>query len=108
MSQEKVEVRKLPKKSIIIIIIMSIIIVAGFMFEVFMQKLKMEEVLANLGHKNISGIKVVNKMNVEDEVTKVRSTVYKVVFYDKDLQKKCIGFINRSNHGKYSKDVDCK
>ncbi len=56
---------------------MSIIIVAGFMFEVFMQKLKMEEVLADLGHKNISGIKVVNKMNVEDEVTKVRSTVYK-------------------------------
>ena len=40
MSQEKIEVRKLPKKSIITIIIMTVIIVIGFMFEVFMKNLK--------------------------------------------------------------------
>jgi len=108
MNQEKIEVRKLPKKSIITIIIMVIIIVIGFMFEVSMKNLKMEEVLGELGHKNISDIKVVNKMNVEDKNTKIKSTVYKIVFFDNDLQKNCIGFIHRSNSGKYSKDIDCK
>jgi len=108
MNQEKIEVRKLPKKSIIIIVVMSIIIVAGFIFEVSMKNLRMEEVLRDLGHKNVTDIKVVNKMHAEDEKTKVRSTVYKIIFYDKDLKKECIGFINRSNDGKYSKDIDCK
>ena len=68
----------------------------------------MEEVLGELGHKNISDIKVINKMNVEDKNTKVKSTVYKIIFFDNDLQKNCIGFVHRSNSGEYSKDIDCK
>lgn len=108
MSQEEIEVRKLPKKSIITIIVMAILIVIGFMFEVFTINLKMEEELAKMGHKNISDIKVVNKMSVEDTETRIKSTVYKLTFFDKDLQKECIGFVHRSNNGKYSKDIDCK
>lgn len=108
MNQEEIEVRKLPKKSIIIIIVMSIVILLGFMFEVFSRNIKMEEVLADLGHKDVTKIEVINKMSVEDKVTKVKSTVYKIIFYDKTMQKECIGFIHRSNDGKYSKDLDCK
>lgn len=108
MSQEKIEVRKLPRKSIITIIIMSVVIVIGFMFEVYTKNLKMEEVLTDLGHKNITDIKVVNKMSVEDKDTKIKSTVYKITFFDSDLKKECIGFVHRSNDGKYSKDIDCK
>lgn len=106
--QNNIEVRKLPKKTIIIITIMAIICFAGFFFIMTSKNLKMEEVLATLGHKNIADIKVVNKMSVEDKETKIKSTVYKVVFYDNDLNKECIGFIHRSNRGKYSKDLDCK
>ena len=102
------EVRRLPKKTIVIIIIMSLITILGFIFVVFTKNLKMEEVLNELGHKHISNIKVVNRMNVEDTQTKIKSTVYKVVFYDRDLKKECVGFIHRSNDGKYSKDIDCK
>ena len=86
---------------------MSILIVIGFMFEVFTINLKMEEVLSKLGHKHISNIKVVNKMRVEDKETKIKSTVYKLTFYDEDLKKECIGFVHRSNSGNYSKDIDC-
>ncbi|QKF83139.1 hypothetical protein [Halarcobacter ebronensis] len=107
MKKSEIEVRKLPKKSIITIIIMSVIIVIGFTFEVFTINLKMEEVLADLGHKHISNIKVVNKMRVEDNETRLKSTVYKVTFFDDDLKKECIGFVHRSNHGEYSKDIDC-
>lgn len=108
MSQEKIEVRKLPKRSIIIIVVMTVLIVIGFMFEVYTKELKMKEVLTDLGHPNISDIKVINKMTVEDKVTKINSTVYKVWFMDKDTQKECIGFVHRSNSGEYSKDIDCK
>ncbi|RXK13463.1 hypothetical protein CP965_06580 [Halarcobacter mediterraneus] len=102
------EVRRLPKKTIVIIIIMSLITVLGFIFVVFTKNLKMQEVLAELGHKHISNIKVVNKMSVEDTQTKIKSTVYKVIFFDEELNKECIGFVHRSNDGKYSKDIDCK
>lgn len=105
---ETIEVRKLPKKTITIIVIMTIIMSIGFLFMTTTKNMKMEEVLGNLGHKNISGIKVINKMSVEDKKTRIPSTVYKVVFTDKDLQKECIGFVHKANRGEYSKDIDCK
>ena len=64
--------------------------------------------LETLPYKEISNIKVINRMNVEDRETKVKSTVYKVTFFDETLNKECIGFVHRSNNGKYSKDIDCK
>lgn len=106
--QDNIEIRRLPKKTIIIIVIMATICFLGFLFISFTKSMKMEEVLATLGHKNISDTKVVNKMSVEDKETKIKSTVYKVVFYDNDLKKECVGFIHRGNRGKYSKDIDCK
>jgi len=105
---EKVEVRKLPKKTVILIAVMTLITIVGFVFVTTTKNMKMEEVLVKLGHKNISNIKVINKMSVEDKETKVKSTIYKVAFRDTDLKQECIGFVHRSNHGKYSKDIDCK
>ena len=70
------EVRRLPKKTIVIIIIMSLITILGFIFVVFTKNLKMEEVLNELGHKHISNIKVVNRMNVEDTQTKISLTYH--------------------------------
>lgn len=103
------EVRKLPKKTIIIIGIMALLAIVGFIFIQQTKSLKMEEVLKTLGHKNTSDIKVINKLSVEDKETKVKSTVFKVIFKDNDLNKECIGFVHRSNDGtKYNKDFDCK
>lgn len=105
---EEIKVRKIPKKSIIIIVIMTILMVIGFLFINMTKSLKMEEALATLGHKNISNVKVINRMQVEDKETKIKSTVYKVIFNDNSLNKECIGFIHRGNRGGYSKDLDCK
>jgi len=102
------EIRKMPKKTIILISLVTLIALAGFIFITTTKNMKMEEVLSTLEHKNISNIKVINKLSVEDKETKVKSTVYKIAFEDLDLNKDCIGFIHRSNDGKYSKDIDCK
>lgn len=103
-----IEVRKLPKKTKVIIIVMALLCILGFLFITFTKSMKMKEVLSDLGHNNISGIQVINKLRVEDKETRIKSTVYKVAFYDNILKKECIGFIHRSNDGKYSKDIDCK
>ena len=105
---KKAEIRKIPRKTIFIILLIALIGISGFIFIKTTKNMKIEEVLSTLGHKNISDIKVINKLSVEDKETKVKSTVYKVAFKELDLNKECIGFVHRSNHGKYSKDIDCK
>ena len=105
---DNIKVRKLPKKTLVIIIIMSIIAIVGFLFIQQTKSMKMEEILNTLGHKNVKNVKVINKLNVENRETTVKSTVFKVVFDDIDLKKECVGFVHRSNHGKYSEDIDCK
>lgn len=109
-NNEEIQVRKIPKKTIIIITIMTVVTVAGFMFVQKSKALKVEEILQHkLGHKNVSNVKVINKLSVEDKETKVKSTVYKVIFQDNEINKECVGFIHRSNNGKkYTEDFDCK
>ena len=58
------QVRRLPKKTVIII---SILIALGFIIFYIIKDLKEEklkEVLATIGHPNISQLKVINKLNV--------------------------------------------
>ena len=57
------QVRRLPKKTVIII---SILIALGFIIFYIIKDLKEEklkEVLATIGHPNISQLKVINKLN---------------------------------------------
>lgn len=102
------EVRKLPKKTIFII---SILIIMGFIVFFLLKnlkELKLEEVLANIGHPNIEKLEVINKLSVEDTQTRYKSSVFKVTFYDNDLKQTCIGFVHQNKDGSYTKDFDCK
>lgn len=76
-----------------------------------MQSLKNEkfnEVLADLGYKDIKSLKVVNRLNVEDTVTKQKSYAYKLAFYDKNTNKECIGFVFQQKDKSFTQDIDCK
>jgi len=102
------EVRKLPKKTIIIIIVL---ILAGFAVFMTLKTLKEEkitEILVTLGHKDIKDLEVINKLKVEDKETRYKSKVYKIRFYDNNLNKMCIGFVHIDRFNKYSEDLDCK
>ena len=94
------QVRRLPKKTVIII---SILIALGFIIFYIIKDL-----LATIGHPNISQLKVINKLNVEDKETRYQSSVFKVIFYDDDLKQSCIGFIHQERDNKYTQDLNCE
>lgn len=102
------QMRKLPKKTVIVISVMVAVIFSVFYVVKNLKEKKLTEVLSTIGHKNISQLKVINKLEVEDTQTKYKSSVYKVLFYDNDLNQSCIGFIHRDKNESYSKDIDCK
>lgn len=102
------QVRKLPKKTVIII---SIIIAIAFIIFYVIKDLKekmITEALATIGYTNIKQLKVINKLEVEDSETRYKSSVYKVIFYDNDLNQSCIGFIHQEKNKQYTKDFNCK
>lgn len=102
------EVRKLPKKTVIIISLIVSIAIVIFLVQKTLKEQRFAEILATLGHTNITELKIINKLNVEDVQTKLKSNVFKVKFFDKDLNKTCIGFLHKEKDDLYSKDFDCK
>ncbi|MGM0518601.1 MAG: hypothetical protein ACQERD_03030 [Campylobacterota bacterium] len=108
MNNNTHEIRKLPKKTIITIAIIIILGALVFLGLKELKEAKMTEIIATLGHKNIEQMQVINKLRVQDEKTKYKSTVYKVMFFDKDTDKTCIGFIHMGRNDNYSKDLNCK
>lgn len=102
------EVRKLPKKTVVTIIIIIILGALVFLGLKQLKEAKMTEIITTLGHKNIKDMEVINKLKVQDEKTRYKSTVYKVMFFDKDTNKTCIGFIHMGRDNNYSKDLNCK
>lgn len=107
MSQTQ-EIRKLPKKTIIIIGIIIAISLIAFLVLKDLKEQKMAEIVSKLGHNNVSSMQVINKMKVEDKETRYKSTVYKVRFFDNNINKTCIGFIHIGRNNQYTKDFDCK
>jgi hypothetical protein len=102
------EVRKLPKKTVIIIGILIVLGLAIFMVLKGLKEEKMTEILATLGHTNIKEVKVINRLSVEDKKTRYKSSVYKINFYDNTLKQTCAGFVHRGKNNTYTKDLDCK
>ena len=102
------EIRKLPKTTIIIILFIVVITSIGFYEMKSLKDQKIAEILTTIGHTNITELKIINKLNVEDVQTKLKSNVFKVKFFDKDLNQTCIGFLHKEKDDLYSKDFDCK
>ena len=102
------EVRKLPKKTVIIISLIVSIAIVIYLVQKTLKEQRFAEILGTLGHTNITELKIINKLNVEDVQTKLKSNVFKVKFFDKDLNQTCIGFLHKEKDDLYSKDFDCK
>lgn len=101
------EVRKLPKKTIYLIIGLILVTILGFFLITLSKQIKMEEVLNSLGYKNIKDVRVYNVSPVEDEDTKQKGSLYKISFQNLDTNSECIGLIFKHND-KYKKDIECK
>lgn len=102
-----IEVRKLPKRTIIIITLIFVFGLAGYLFISYTKELKMKEVLATLDFKNVSNITVYNVAPVKNDETNKSGYLYKLSFKNNENNQECVGLIFREN-GKYKKDIDCK
>ena len=108
MSQN-VEVRKIPKKSIYIII--GIVLLGGLalLATSLSQQMKMEEILQTLGYDNVTSITIYNKTPVQDDATGQRSELTKLNFKDLNTNQECFGFVLKDKKTrKYTKNIDCK
>ncbi|RXJ82301.1 hypothetical protein [Arcobacter sp. F2176] len=103
----KTEVRKIPRKSIIIIVVLIILAIVGYLLITLSRDAKITEVLSSLGYKNVSNVTVYNVSQVEDEETRIRSKLFKVGFTNEETKQECYGFINEHN-GKFKKEIECK
>ncbi len=106
---EQPPIRKLPKKSIFIIV--SIVIAGAIALTVVnvSQHMKMQEILETLGYPNTSGITIYNKTPMQDDATMQRLELTKLNFTDLNTNKECFGFVLKNKKtGTYTKDIDCK
>ncbi len=106
MSNENI--RKLPKKTVIIITALIILGTCFFFVVSITKKLKLTEALQELGYKHIRNIEVINKIKVEDKDSGRLGKAFKIRFTHSDLKQECIGFIIQDSYGKYTKNIDCK
>lgn len=102
------EIRKIPKKTKILISVLIVLIAIIFAVLTYLKDLRMEEILNSLGYKNVESIQVINKMSVENKETRKKGTLYKVLFDNKDTNEECIGFVHKDSEGQYYDDFDCK
>ena len=107
MSQQP-EVRRMPKKTIYIIIGMCIVATAFFFLIKTSKEMKMEEVLTTLGHPNTTDITVYNESGVKDEKTNKKGKLYKISFKDLNTNQECYGLVFKDHKRKYTKDFTCK
>lgn len=107
MTQENVEVRKIPKKHMIAIIIVILVGIAYYIVSSQLRADKLEEILGKLGHPNVTDVTVYKVHKVEDPEVKKKGTLYSLKFKDLNTNQECNGFVLYDYKHQYSKDLDC-
>jgi cell division septal protein FtsQ len=102
------EVRKLPKKTIIIMIILGLLGVVWFIVVAYGQSVKAEKILDTLGYKNVSDVKVYANHQFLREDINVKGFKYTVSFTNLDTNEECKGFILKDFKRNVEKDLICE
>jgi hypothetical protein len=102
------EVRKLPKKTIIIMIILGILGVVWFFLVAYGQSAKVEKILHMLNYKNVSDVKVYAYHKFLREDINTEGFKYTVSFIDNDKKEYCKGFVLKDFKQNVTKDLICK
>ena len=104
---ETIEVRQLPKNTKIIFIILLVFSVGIYVLVQNTLKQDTQNILYNLGYKNISNLEVFSKNQVEDKETRIQGFKYFVKFTNLQNNKKCTGFILKDFKRKLAEDISC-
>ena len=102
------EVRKLPKQTVIWMVILGILGVIWFFLVAYGQASKATNILETLGYKNISDVKVYAKHQFLREDINVKGYKYTVSFTNKSTNEECKGFILKDFKRNVTEDLICK
>ena len=102
------EVRKMPKKTVILLSGMVVLGILSFFGVVYGKTIKATKILNKLGYTNIVNVHIYATQEFLNETTNIKGMQYKVSFKDLDKQQECRGFIVRDFKNNVEKDLDCK
>ncbi len=104
----KPEVRKMPKKTVILLITLVILGILSFFAVVYGKTIKATKILNQLGYKNIKKVHIYSTQEFLNETTNIKGMQYKVSFIDLNKNQECRGFIVKDLKNNVDKDLDCK
>jgi hypothetical protein len=102
------EIRKLPKKTIIYIIILSLLGIAWFFLVAYGQETKVSKILETLGYKHISNVKVYAYHQFLREDINVKGYKYTISFTNLEKKENCKGFVLKDFKRNVTEDLICK
>ncbi len=102
------EVRKLPKKTVIWMIILGILGIVWFFLVAYGQETKVTKILATLHYKNISNVKVYANHQFLREDINVKGYKYSISFTNLDTNEKCKGFVLKDFKRNVTEELICK
>jgi len=102
------EVRKLPKKTIVIMVILGILGLVWFISVAYGQSVKVTKILNTLGYKNVSDVRVYANHQFLREDINVKGFKYTISFTNLDTNETCKGFVLKDFKRNVEKDLICK
>jgi len=105
---ENIEVRKLPKKTVIYFIILGVLGVVWYLLVAYGQSVKVTKILYQLGYKNVTKVRVYGNHQFLREDINVKGIKYTVSFVNNDTNEECKGFVLRDFRNNVTKDLICK
>ena len=101
------EVRKLPKKTIVILVILGVLGILWFFLVSYGQITKVTKILDTLGYKNVTDVRVYAKHQFLREDINVKGFKYTISFINKDTNENCKGFVLKDFKRNVEKDITC-
>ncbi|MEA3553024.1 MAG: hypothetical protein U9R39_01335 [Campylobacterota bacterium] len=102
-----IEVRKLPKKTIVYMVILGVLGIFWFFLVFFGQATKVTKILNTLGYENVSKVKVYANHQFLREDINVKGIKYTISFVNKETNEKCKGFVLKDFKRNVEKDLIC-
>ncbi len=106
--EEKIEVRKISPKMIIMIGVTILLGIVVFFIGENGKSVKAEKILNELGYTQVTDVKVYSITDVENIDTKIQGKKYFVKFKDLQTNQNCKGFILKDFKQHIDKDLICE
>jgi hypothetical protein len=103
----EIEVRRLPKKTIYLMIGIVVLGILSFFLVANGQSTKVEKILHKLGYKNVDNVKVYANHQFLREDINVKGYKYTISFTNLDTNEFCKGFVLRDFKTNVEKDLLC-